>query len=177
MYEFSFNPNLTPRQVIEEGAFGGCYFGYPIDSPIEYDYQTLFRYHFDGLNPELYLGNTYKPKINKWRIRSGMDYNYWKEMGWINEQDPYGWFEWYCKYVMGRRSDDDERQIGRWQDFCGRNGRWRNNIYSKVYAEERNSGRVNFQVSPRIQQSLVHWGYEVNAEDYSLWKRWKGIKG
>ena len=162
----SFYPNLTPRQVIEAGAFGGSYFGYPIEGSLQaldYDYDTLFKYHFEGLDKELYLGTKYKPKLNRWGIRSGMDYRYWKDMGWMHKDDPYGWFEWWCKYDMGRRGDDDRRQIARWSDFCGIKGRWRNNIYSKVASTE------DWQVSPRIQQSLLHWGYEINNGDYLEW--------
>jgi len=49
----SFYPNLTPREVIQAGAFGGSYFGYPIEDAVEYDYEALFEYHFDGLDKEL----------------------------------------------------------------------------------------------------------------------------
>jgi hypothetical protein len=159
-----FYPNLTPRQVIEAGAFGGCYFGYPIDERVDYDYDTLFKYHFEGLDEELYLGRDYKPKSNKWKIRSGKDYRFWKDMGWMHKDDPYGWFEWWCKYDMGRRHEDDKRQISRWQAFCGNEGRWRNNIYRQV----QKSGE-DWTVSPRIQQSLLHWGYEINNSDYVEW--------
>jgi len=159
----SFYPNLTPRQVIEAGAFGGSYFGCIVDDPVEYDYKALFEYHFDGLDKELYLGSSYSPKTNRWKIRSGMDYRYWKDMGWMHENDPYGWFEWWCKYDMGRRGEDDGRQIARWQDFCGSTGRWRINIYGQVHK----TGGWN--ISPRIQQSLRHWGYEINNSDYQEW--------
>jgi hypothetical protein len=165
----AFYPNLTPRQVIEEGAFGGCYFGSTIEDPIEYDYETLFKYHFEGLDKELYLGDKYKPKSNKWKVRSGKDYRYWKDMGWMHKEDPYGWFEWWCKYDMGRRSEDDKRQIARWQDFCGTKGRWRNNIYSQLEKSARYSDREDWNISPRIQQSLRHWGYEINNYDYLEW--------
>lgn len=165
----AFYPNLTPRQVIEEGAFGGCYFGSTIEDPIEYDYETLFKYHFEGLDKELYLGDKYKPKSNKWKVRSGKDYRFWKDMGWIHKEDPYGWFEWWCKYDMGRRSEDDKRQIARWQDFCGPKGRWRNNIYSQLEKSARYSDREDWNISPRIQQSLRHWGYEINNYDYLEW--------
>ncbi len=89
-----------------------------------------------------------------------MDYEYWKEMGWMHEDDPYGWFEWYCKYSMGRRHPDDDRQIRRWQDFCGRNGRWRKRIYKRLHETG------DWDVSIRIQQSLLHWGYMINDGDY-----------
>ena len=164
MSQFEFKPNLTPRQVIEQGAFGGCYFGLEIDEYIDYNYTSLFEYHFKGLDTSLYLGETYKPKVNKFKIRSGMDYRYWKDKGWMNERDPYGWFEWYCKFDLGLRGEDDNRQIGRWQDFCGTNGRWRNRIYSMIWETG------DWSISPRIQQSLLHWGYKVNEEDYDLWK-------
>lgn len=159
-----FNPNLTPREIIEAGAFGGCYFGLPIEEYATYDYQTLFDKLFDGLDTNLYLRETYSPKLNRFKIRSGMDYDYWKEMGWMHEDDPYGWFEWYSKYSIGRRHSDDDRQIRRWQDFCGYNGRWRKRIYSRIHETG------DWNVSPRIQQSLLHWGYKVNEHDYEVWK-------
>ncbi len=160
----TFNPNLTPREVVEAGSFGGSYFGLPIEEYINYDYTSLFNYHFDGVDTILYMGETYKPKLNKFKIRSGMDYQYWKDMGWMHKDDPYGWFEWYCKYSIGRRHEDDERQIKRWNDFCGVNGRWRKRIYKRV----QETGDWN--VSPRIQQSLQHWGYRINKKDFELYK-------
>ena len=163
MSSFEFRPNLTPRQIIERGAFGGNYFGIDVGANLD-DYKELFDYHFKGLDTSLYLGETYKPRLNRFKVRSGMDYAYWKQMGWMHERDPYGWFEWYCKYSMGLRGEDDNRQISRWQDFTDVNGRWRNNIYKKIYETD------DWNVSPRIQQSLLHWGYEVNKEDYNLWK-------
>lgn len=163
MSNLKFYPNLTPREIIQAGAFGGCYFGLEIDEHTEYDYTSLFNSHFNGVDTSLYIGEKYSPKLNSFKIRSGMDYNYWKDMNWMHEDDPYGWFEWYCKYSIGRRHEDDDRQIRRWQDFCGQNGRWRNRIYSMIHQTG------NWNVSPRIQQSLLHWGYKVNEEDYSLW--------
>lgn len=161
--EYRFNPRLSPREIIERGAFGGNYFGVDVGANLE-DYKELFECHFKGLDEELYLGKKYQPKKNCFKIRSGMDYEYWKRMGWMHERDPYGWFEWYCKYSIGLRGNDDNRQISRWHAFAGIEGRWRNNIYKKIYETG------DWNISPRIQQSLLHWGYEVNEDDYNLWK-------
>ena len=165
MSNLKFNPILTPRQVIEAGAFGGCYFGLPIEEYTNYEYIELFEYHFKDLDTSLYLGETYKPRLNAFKVRSGMPYDYWKDMGWMHGRDPYGWFEWWCKYDMGMRGEDDDRQIRRWQDFCGDKGRWRNNIYKKLYQ----SGD-DWAVAKRVQQSLLHWGYAINENDYDQWK-------
>ena len=167
MSKLYFKPIITPRQVIEAGAFGGNYFGVDVGANLE-DYKELFKYHFDGLDTSLYLGEKYSPKLNAFKTRSGMPYEYWKEMGWMNERDPYGWFEWWCKYEMGQRGNDDDRQIIRWQNFCGISGRWRLDIYRKI---DNNNG--NYNISRRVQQSLLHWGYVVNEEDYDLWKQYR----
>lgn len=161
---FTFQPNLTPREVIQAGAFGGSYFGIQVEKYLEYDYQQLFNYHFKDLDSHLYTSPKYKPRINLYKTRSGMSYQYWKDKGWIHQRDPYGWFEWWCKYEMGYRDkNEDYRQISRWQDFCGFKGRWRNRIYNKIHQTN------DWTVSPRIQQSLLHWGYRVNQKDYQMW--------
>lgn len=163
--ESKFNPVLTPRQVIEAGAFGGSYFGQDVHKSNGYDYNELFDYYFKTLEKDLYLSKKYIPRINKFKTRSGMSYKYWYSKGWIHERDPYGWFEWWCKYNMGfRHPTEDSRQIERWNKFCGKRGRWRNTIYKSIHQTG------NWNSSPRIQQSLLHWGYEVNEQDYQQWK-------
>lgn len=154
-----FTPNLSPRDIIERGAFGGSYFGIEIGVQ-EKDNSRLFEELFKGLDQELYLSKKYITKKNKFKVKSGMGYDYWKAKGWINEIDPRGWFEWYCNYYSGRRTEDDKRQIKRWIEFCSKEGRWRNNLYRKIYQTG------DWNISPRIQQSLIHWGYEINVLDY-----------
>lgn len=157
-----FKPNLSPREVIERGAFGGSYFGIGIGMEEE-NYLPLFESLFKDIDKGQYLSRSYSPKNNKFKTRSGMGYEYWRDMGWMRGQDPRGWFQWYCNYYLGRRSEDDDRQIKRWNGFCGEDGRWRNNIYSKIYKTS------NWNTSPKVQQSLLHWGYEVNEKDYKKW--------
>jgi len=158
-----FLPNLTPKEIIEAGAFGGCYFGVNVKITSKIDYDLLFESTLQGVDKSLYLSKLYDIKINKFKTNAGMDYQYWWDKGWIHEDDPYGWVEWYLKYNAGRRHSDDSRQIKRWNDFCGLKGRWRKAIYKKIHE----SGDWN--VSPRIQQSLLHWGYQVNETDYQLY--------
>tara|TARA_R110000744_G_scaffold19900_9_gene52338 strand:+ start:82 stop:594 length:513 start_codon:yes stop_codon:yes gene_type:complete len=164
MSQLYFNPMLTPREMVEMGVFGGCYFGVEVMNTSSCDYQELFDYHFKDLDPSLYLGKTYKKKINKFNIKSGASYSHWYDQGWMHDDDPYGWFEWYCKYTMGREHEDDERQILRWQSFCGKTGRWKKRIYIRIEETK------DMNVSPRIQQSLLHWGYLVNENDHEEYK-------
>ena len=163
MSQLTFRPNLSPREIVEKGAFGGTYFGIPIEEYTNFDYVKLFDYLFDKIDTKYYLGETYSRKLNHFNVKSGMPYEYWRDMGWMHEDDPYGWFEWYCKYTLGRRHEDDDRQIRRWQKFAGCAGRWRNRIYKRI--NETN----DWNISPIIQQSLLHWGYVVNKPDYDLW--------
>ena len=159
-----FKPNLTPKEILLSGAFGGAYFGRRVLEG-DYDYQSLFQETLDGILPQFYLGEKYEAKRNKFKVKSGMPYDYWKDKGWMHNDDPYGWFEWYLKYYNGRRHSDDDRQIHRWKGVCGINGRWRNRIYKNIYDSN------NWDISPRIQQSLLHWGYKVNEEDFIIWQK------
>ena len=158
-----FKPTLTPKGMLNCGVFGGSYFGVE-DLQGDYDYQSIFEELLKEVTPDKYLGGKYKAKDNLFKIKSGMPYDYWKDKGWMHKDDPYGWFEWYIKYHSGRRHSDDGRQIQRWKEFCGVNGRWRNRIYRRI--EETG----DWKVSPRIQQSLLHWGYMVNEVDFEIYK-------
>lgn len=158
-----FYPNTSPREMVELGVFGGSYFGPNAGPELGDEQEKLIKSIFKGIDIDLYKADKYSIKKNKFKIRSGMPYKYWLDMNWFHHRDPFGWFEWYCKYTLGQRGEDDDRQIRRWQDFAGRNGRWRNNIYKKVYETK------NWNVSPRIQQSLLHWGYQINTDDYQMW--------
>jgi len=55
--------------------------------------------------------------MNYFKIKAGQDLEDWEEKGWIRDQDPRGWFEWYTRFYFGRRSPDDERQIQRWKNI------------------------------------------------------------
>ena len=158
-----FNPRLTPREMFEKGIMGGAYFGPNAGPVMTNELLDILEEEFEGMDTDLWKAVKYVPKRNKFKVRSGLSYAEWVKFGWINSEDPFGWIEWYIKYNRGRRGDDDVRQIRRWDDFCGPNGRWRQNIYQKIYMTG------NWDISPRIQQSLLHWAYEINEEDFRLW--------
>ena len=72
------------------------------------------------------ISNDYKnydPTVNTYKVKCGGDLEMWESSGWIKEVDPYGWFMWYCRFYLGRRCEDDERQIGRWKNCTGPKGR------------------------------------------------------
>ena len=41
-------------------------------------------------------------------------------------------FHWYCRFYLGRRTDDDGRQISRWKGVAGEKGRWKRSLVNKV---------------------------------------------
>ena len=164
----TFEPMFTPKEMLEKGIFGGTYFAELID------HKDFPEEWFENIDESFYKSDKYLTKVNFFKIKSGQSQEEWEAKGWMHKDDPRGWFEWYCKYFLGRRHEDDERQIKRWAAFCGPKGRWRNIIYAKIHAS--GCGIENSQdVSRRIQQSLLHWSYMVNEKDYAAWKKEKGI--
>jgi hypothetical protein len=98
----------------------------------------------------MYAGVEYDKEINYYKVKVGSSYEYWLSKGWINEDlHPYGWIEWYCDYYNGKRTYDDERQIKRWLNIAGPNGRFRRQLKNML---------KNKKDSPRIRQTLLHWG-------------------
>ena len=173
-----FIPNLTPKEILAKGSFGGGYFR-PITSKItkeSYDnvWKELPLDWYKDLPPIYYNSTKFQQKVNFYKVKAGvrLDANdtfgldYWEMKHWIKPQDPYGWFQWYCRFYQGRRSDDDERQIQRWLNCCGEKGRWKINLRNKVI----NSGKKynDYTVSPIIRQTLQHWGYELTENDCAV---------
>ena len=77
-----------------------------------------------GLNVKKMISSTnYDEKVNTYKSKCGGSLEMWETSGWIKDIDPYGWFMWYCRFYLGRRSDDDERQIGRWKNCTGPKGK------------------------------------------------------
>ena len=95
-----FLPNLTPKEVIQYGSFGGIYF-YDEEGTININYKEFPSDWFEGLDESQFKSKKYNKKVNYFKIKSGLSQEEWEEKGWINSQDPRGWFQWYCRYFLG----------------------------------------------------------------------------
>jgi hypothetical protein len=176
--ESQFKPNKTPKQVFQMGAFGGTYFR-PIYSSItnkkytsEEALSDLPKEWFQKLSLDTHvISPKYDKKINKYKVKCGSSLEAWESSGWIDKQDPYGWFQWYCRYSLGRRTPDDARQINRWLKLAGPTGRFRRTLMNKII--KKNTTYDDFTVSPVIRQVLLHWGYQLTKKDFDAYKRSK----
>ena len=165
-----FKPNLTPKQVFKLGSFGGTYFR-DIKSDVtgkSYKGKTVIKKYppdwFKGIDIEKkVISSEYDKKVNKYNAKCGSSLENWEKSGWIMKQDPYGWFQWYCHFYMGRRTKDDKRQIDRWLKLTGPNGRFRRNLMNKVIKSGKSFNDPS--VSPVIRQVLQHWGYKLTLSD------------
>lgn len=162
-----FKPNRTPEEVLRSGSFGGTYFR-PITSAVTnvpYNAQevlkdTLPKEWIQGLSMDMLTSKTYRPQINKYKVKCGGSLGMWESSGWIVDSDPYGWFQWYCRFYQGRRCSDDARQISRWMKSAGPKGRFRSQLCNKILTAH--SKYDDASVSPVIRQTLLHWGLEIN---------------
>ena len=176
----SFTPNKSPAEILREGCFGGTYFR-PLYSAtlgitIEDDWEELPTEWTEGLDIARFLTSAeYDPSVNKYGVACGQSIEEWERAGWIEHRfDVRGWFQWYCRFFLGRRCEDDERQVGRWKRCVGETGRWRRTLLKKyvalgirsVFAEDlegEDEGSVA-EVSPVVHQTCHHWAWEVRQE-------------
>ena len=113
--QMDFRANKTPIEVIKESAFGGTYFRDIYSGINEKWYWNSWKV-FDQLkniDQKFYCSDYYDASVNKCSVKCGTLLRLWENKGWIIEMDPYGWFQLYFRYWLGRRSEDDERQITR----------------------------------------------------------------
>jgi len=169
-----FRPNLTPKEVLQAGSFGGTYFR-PIKSSVtdlKYNkmWNELPQNWLEGLNiPRTISSTLYDEKVNTYKAKCGGSLEMWESSGWIDKVDPYGWFMWYCRFYLGRRCYDDDRQIGRWKNCCGPKGRWKGNLIGKI--ARAGVAYDNKGISPVVRQTLQHWGYRLTEKDYNIGKK------
>ncbi len=104
-FDPEFRPDLTPKQMLELGVFGGKYL---TDCRNEFPASWFARAR---LSPGGRDGS-----LNYFGVDASQPLSEWRKRGWIHPDDPRGWFQWYCRYYMGRRlPEENARQIGRWK--------------------------------------------------------------
>ena len=176
----SFLPNKSPAEILREGAFGGTYFrplySQKLRTTIRDDYiDTIPEEWREGLNLERsLLSDEYDPQVNKFGVACRQSIEEWEKAGWIrHEWDVRGWFQWYCRFFRGRRCEDDERQVGRWERCVGPKGRWKRALLKKYIkagvrnvmdeeADEDEDGGP--RLSPLVHQTCHHWAFEIRQE-------------
>lgn len=134
-----FKPDLTPKQMLALGIFGGKYM---TDCRKEFpkDWFTNAKLSPEGYNKEK---NFFKVKASQSLIE-------WRRKGWIYQEDPRGWFQWYCRYYIGRRiPQEDDRQIKRWI-----------NIRRHIGQLARHCQVGDFSCRTVQRQALLHWAYD-----------------
>jgi hypothetical protein len=134
-----FKPELTPKEMLSLGVFGGVYMR---DCRDEFpkDWFTDARFADDERDPTL----------NFFELNASQPLAEWRRKGWIYEDDPRGWFQWYCRYYMGRRiPEEDTRQIKRWKNMTRHIGQ------VKKYCRP---GELDCR--RRQRQALLHWAYD-----------------
>tara|TARA_B100000795_G_scaffold255141_1_gene226574 strand:- start:272 stop:1108 length:837 start_codon:yes stop_codon:yes gene_type:complete len=175
-----FKPNLTPFEVLERGSFGGTYYR-PITSAvtgISYKSKDVLSEYpkewFNGIDKKTMVTNSkYDKAVNKYAVKCGGSLDMWESSGWIADSDPYGWFQWYCRFYLGRRSTDDARQIKRQMGVCGIKGRFRNQLIGKCARGGKTFDDIT--ISPVIRQALQHWGYVLTRYDADKYVKLKKL--
>ena len=135
-----FCPQLSPQEMLELGVFGGWYFKSVIDEYPKAWFKKA-KISSDGFNE----------KLNCFEVRSGQSMSVWKKKGWITPEDPLGWFQWYCRYFLGRRIPEvDAFQIKRWKAFGPRH----------IGGITSNCEKGDVCCRPRQRQALLQWSYD-----------------
>jgi len=166
----AFKPNLSPKEVLQAGSFGGTYYRDIISAVTGKSYkgrEVIKEFPADwlaGLDLDnLICSPKYNKKVNLYQNSCGASLGQWECSGWISELDPYGWFQWYCRFYLGRRTTDDARQIDRWAKGQGPKGRWRTRLCNDIIKK---MGKVDdVKISPVIRQVLLHWAYRLTKAD------------
>jgi hypothetical protein len=134
----AFTPELTPKQMLQLGVFGG-------------KYMTDCRDEFppDWFTRARLARGRRQAALNCFGVNASQSLATWRMSGWIRAQDPRGWFQWYCRYYMGRRTADDRRQIRRWRA-----------IARHVAAIRKNCEPGDLECRKRQRQAVLHWAYD-----------------
>jgi hypothetical protein len=134
-----FRPELTPKEMLRLGVFGGKYMT-----------DTRGEFPADWFAGAKLSPGRRDPTLNCFGVDASQPLSIWRTKGWIHPDDPRGWFQWYCRYYLGRRMpEEDLRQIKRWRA-----------IRRHVRQIERNCEPGDLGCRKRQRQALLHWAYD-----------------
>jgi hypothetical protein len=138
-FDADFTPELTPKQMLEIGVFGGAYLN---DCKKEFPKDWFTKANLSD--------HGYDSSMNFFGVSASQPLKMWQQKGWIFHEDPRGWFQWYCRYYMGRRiPDEDRRQILRWK-----------NMSRHVSQIKLHCVRGDLDCRRKQRQALLHWAYD-----------------
>jgi hypothetical protein len=137
-FDAEFKPELTPAEMLALGVFGGKYM---TDCGREFP-----KAWFTGAR---LCHERHDPELNYFEINASQPLRCWQEKGWIYHEDPRGWFQWYCRYYMGRRCADDARQIRRWKA-----------MRRHIAQIRKNCREGDLDCRRKQRQALLHWAYD-----------------
>lgn len=141
-FDSEFKPELTPKEMLELGVFGGRYLR---DCRKEFPVAWFKK---AKLHPLKTPGHS--PKLNYFGVDASQSLSVWRKNGWIRPEDPRGWFQWYCRYYYGRRMpEEDRRQIKRWKMMKRHIAQLRHRCAPK-----------DLSCSRKQRQALLHWAYD-----------------
>jgi hypothetical protein len=135
-----FKPQLTPKEMLNLGVFGGKYL---TDCQNEFPVSWFEDAKLSSLGKNI--------ELNYYKIDASQSLAEWQRKGWIYHLDPRGWFQWYCRYFIGRRIEsEDNRQIKRWRAFSRHAG-----------AVRKNCEPADWTCRRKQRQALLHWAYDA----------------
>jgi hypothetical protein len=137
-FHTDFEPQLAPKQLLALGVFGGKYMTDCAD-----------EFPADWFKNARLCRERHDPEMNFFGVNASQPLAVWRAKGWIDDNDPRGWFQWYCRYFMGRRCPDDERQIRRWRA-----------VRRHISQIEKNCRPRDLNCRRKHRQAVLHWAYD-----------------
>ncbi|MDD9911884.1 MAG: hypothetical protein OXR68_07370 [Alphaproteobacteria bacterium] len=138
-FDAAFTPFFTPKEMLQLGVFEGKYC---TDCGDEFPENWFLNAKLSPQQADV--------DMNYFKIKSRQPLSVWREKGWIIEPDPRGWFQWYCRYYLGRRLPGvDDKQIKRWRSFGRHAAQVKNNCMPG-----------DLSCRPRQRQALLQWSYD-----------------
>jgi len=140
-FDSEFKPELTPKQMLELGIYGGVYFNGDGEKEFPKDWFKKYKKSESG---------EYEKNLNFYNVRASKPLKYWREKGWIYKDDPRGWIQWYFRYYYGRRiPKEDQRQIKRWKALT-----------RHIAQLSKNCDSQDLNCRPVQRQAILHWAYD-----------------